>query len=217
MGSDTFIREVDEEIQRDRLNLLWRRYGLLVIGLAVVVVVLTAGWVGWSAWQDRERQNLGAAFARADTLLREGQETEAADTYRMIAADASGGAEAVAALLASAALARAEAGEGVEASLAEVSRHEDDLLLRDGAEVLLALRSLDGSTNEERIAPLLGPDRSFHHLAQEIKALALLEAGEREQALDLLRELRDDAATPVALRARAVELLASLGVTGAGS
>ena len=51
MSDTEFIRDVDEELRRDQMKSLWDRYGLYVIGAAVLIVALTAGYRGWDAWQ----------------------------------------------------------------------------------------------------------------------------------------------------------------------
>ena len=40
--SDIF-REIDEELRRDNFAKLWERYGQYLIGLAVLIVLITAG------------------------------------------------------------------------------------------------------------------------------------------------------------------------------
>ncbi len=44
--SDIF-REVDEDLRREQFKRLWDRFGTYVIGLAVLIVVVTAGYRGW--------------------------------------------------------------------------------------------------------------------------------------------------------------------------
>ena len=36
--SDTFIREVDEDLRQKQLSSLWKKYGKIVIGIAVGIV-----------------------------------------------------------------------------------------------------------------------------------------------------------------------------------
>ena len=40
MKSEEFIREVDEELRRDRIAMLWRRYGSVVLAVAVLIVLV---------------------------------------------------------------------------------------------------------------------------------------------------------------------------------
>ncbi len=52
--SETFIREVDEELRRDQLKALWKRFAPLIIGVCVLVVAVTAGYRGWIWWHERQ-------------------------------------------------------------------------------------------------------------------------------------------------------------------
>ena len=47
--SDIF-QEVDEEVRRERLMQLWKRYGNFVIAAAVIVVLGVGGWRGYQWW-----------------------------------------------------------------------------------------------------------------------------------------------------------------------
>lgn len=43
--NDTFIREVNEQIRSEQLSRFWGRYGIVVVGAAILVVVGAAGSV----------------------------------------------------------------------------------------------------------------------------------------------------------------------------
>src|SRR6476620_8362432 len=88
--SDIF-REVDEDIRREQYKKLWDRFGIYVIGLAVLIVVLTAGYRGWVYWQDRQAQAAGDRFLAALQLATDGKHTEAEAALATIAADGTGG------------------------------------------------------------------------------------------------------------------------------
>jgi hypothetical protein len=38
------FREIDEDVRRDRAIDFWKRHGNLIIGLALLAVLATAGW-----------------------------------------------------------------------------------------------------------------------------------------------------------------------------
>ena len=48
------IREVDEELRRERMMKLWERYGIYVVAVAVLVVVAVGGWRVWEWYSTRE-------------------------------------------------------------------------------------------------------------------------------------------------------------------
>ena len=62
-NEDSFINEVTEEVRRDRLFSLFRRYGWI----AALVVVLIVGGAAWNEW--RRAQARAEAEARGDAVL----------------------------------------------------------------------------------------------------------------------------------------------------
>ena len=46
-NDDSFFREVNEELRSDQLQYVWKRYSRILIGVAVLVVLGTAGWRGY--------------------------------------------------------------------------------------------------------------------------------------------------------------------------
>jgi hypothetical protein len=62
---DSFIDEVNEELKRDRLFAMMRKYGWIVV-VAVIAVVGFAAWNEWSKSQAEARaQALGDAIVEA--------------------------------------------------------------------------------------------------------------------------------------------------------
>jgi len=47
LSEDALFREIEEDLQRDRMAQLWKRYGSWVIALAVVIVIAGAAREGW--------------------------------------------------------------------------------------------------------------------------------------------------------------------------
>ena len=217
MASDGFIREVDEELQRDRMAQLWKRYGPIAIGVALVVVAAVAGKVGWDAWQARQLEQQGAAFAAAEAALDRNDLTAAADQFASLAAVQRGDAAAIARLREARARIATGDGEAGAALLDELSRDGGiDAVLRDFAAIAAAQRRLghtDPVTLRDELAALMADDAPFRHSAREIAALAAIEAGDESGAIETLRQLQADIATPDAMRRRAGELLAALGVS----
>lgn len=214
MQSDGFIREVDEELQRERAARLWQRYGTIVVAVAVIVIAGTAGKVGWDAWQERQLTRQGSAFAAAEASFRS-DPTEAADQFAALAADLGGDAAAVARLREAQARLAAGDDDTAVASLEVVGDTDGiDAILRDVAAMAAAQHRFD-ATDLAEVRPSLDPDgnaeSAFRYSTRELLALAALEAGDRDKSLDLLRELATDGMAPEPIRQRAGELLAALG------
>ena len=225
MASDGFIREVDEELQRDRMAKLWQRYGPIAIGVALLVVGAVAGKVGWDAWQARQLEQHGAAFAAAEAALERNDLATAADQFANLATAQRGDAAALARLREAEARIAAGDNEGGLPLLDELaSNNSIDAVLRGYAGVSAAQRRLghvDPVDLQANLRAHMADNAPFRHSAREIAALAALEAGDAPTAIEALRQLEADVETPDDMRRRASELLAALGAaddeTGSGS
>nr|WP_306467327.1 hypothetical protein [Limimaricola sp. G21655-S1] len=207
---DSFIDEVSEEVRRDRLFHLLRRYGW--IGLAIVVLIVG----GAAVYEWRQSQIAAEAQARGDALLAALAEPEAAARAEALAPIAAQSGDAVVPQLALAA--EQQAAGDAEAAVATL-----DALVGNGevAEIyrdLAALKSVlidAGRSPEDKLLALealSAPGAPFRMLALEQIALVRLAQGEQDAALDQLRAIMEDAETTPDLRDRAASLMVALGV-----
>ncbi|MGR3594247.1 MAG: hypothetical protein ACU0B9_01580 [Limimaricola soesokkakensis] len=207
---DSFIDEVSEEVRRDRLFHLLRRYGW--IGLAIVVLIVG----GAAVYEWRQSQIAAEAQARGDALLSALAEPEAAARAEALAPIAAQSDDAVVPQLALAA--EQQAAGDAEAAVATL-----DALAGNGevAEIyrdLAALKSVlidAGRSPEDKLLALealSAPGAPFRMLALEQIALIRLAQGEQDAAVDQLRAIMEDAETTPDLRDRAASLMVALGV-----
>src|SRR5262245_48066349 len=87
--SDIF-REVDEDLRREQVKRLWDRFGPYVIGLAVLIVLATAGYRGWEYWEKTRADASGDRFLAALQLAADGKHTDAITALQSIADSSSG-------------------------------------------------------------------------------------------------------------------------------
>ena len=89
-----------------------------------------------------------------------------------------------------------------------------DRQFRDLATLMASSRRLDrddAASVIQRLQPLLADDNPWRFSARELVAVAALRASNATEARSNLTRLSDDAAAPPGIRARAAELLKSLG------
>lgn len=211
-NEDSFINEVSEEVRRDRLFALMRRYGWIAILLVVVVV----GGAAWNEWRKASAQ--AAAEAKGNALIAALQEStpeaRAAALQGVEAADDPSG-KAILTLLTAAAEIEAEDTAAADAALDQVINDAGaPQVYRDVALLKRILTSSDRLAPEERIErlqPLLRPGNPFRLLAVEQRAFAEVEMGDTTAALTSLQGILDDAEATEDLRRRARQLIVALG------
>jgi hypothetical protein len=207
---DSFINEVTEEVRRDRLFAMFRRYGWI----AVLLILLLVAGAAWNEW--RKALARAEAEARGDALL---AALEAGDpTAQGAALEAlrtGGPAEPVIALLEAAQAASTDGpAAGVEKLNALAADPAVPQLYRDLATLKAAMAGAGLTPPDARIAalePLSAPGGAFRALALEQIALAHVEAGRNDEAIAVLTDLIGGADAGAALQQRAAQLLLALG------
>ena len=101
------FREVEEDVQRDRMLALWRRWRWHVIGGAVALVAGTAATVGWQEYRQSAAADRGARFLAAMRLADDEQWETSARAFAQFAEAESGVRAALARLRQAAMLVRA--------------------------------------------------------------------------------------------------------------
>lgn len=213
--------EVDQDLRADRARALWRRYGVLVIAAAVLVVVGVAGWEAWTWQQDRAAARAATEYIAATaTPIAPGTDGHAARQasvarLRDIVTKAPAGYRTLARLRVAGLLADdgdlAGADTEWDAVAADGAAPQS---LRDLANLEWARHAVDAgdpAAVTARLRPLAGPQAPFHPLALETLALLSLRENKPDAARDTLRQIAADPATSPGLRGRTGKLLEQLG------
>lgn len=211
---DSFIDEVTEEVRRDRLYRLMRKWGWVAI-LGVIVLVGWASWIEWSAVREARR-----AQAFGDSLLTALAAPDMPARRAALAAvtpDGEDQASILGLLEATVAL------NGEDADVVAARARLFDLAETPGLSTIyrhLALLKamLAGGTGDAArdgtiLAELATPGAPFRPLAVEMQAHAALDAGDEATALTLLRTLSQDAESTESLRRRALQTIVALGAS----
>ena len=214
---DSFIREVSEEVRRERFSGLLRRYGW--IGALVILVIV--GGAGFNEWRKAREQ---AAAEQAGETLRSAYIVEPAAARAEAlgaAAEEISGARPVARIAQAGALLEAGDRAGAAAVLASISEDASlspiyrDLALLQRVTVLGG--ELDRTERFAALETLARQDGPFRALALEQRALARLEAGEYDEARADLEAVLGEPALPEGLASRAQQLLIAAGGSLPGS
>jgi hypothetical protein len=199
------FREIDEEVRRDKAAELWKKYGWVVTGLAVLAVLAMAGWQFWLHREQQASQIVGARLEAALKASRDGNGTEAETILGELAASAPAGYRQIARFRLAAETAKRDAAAGAtafdalanDASLAQL--HRDLARLRAG---MLRVDLVPYAELRQALEPLATPQGAWRHSAREFLGIAALKANLFEDAGRWFDAIVTDPQSPSVLRQR---------------
>jgi len=211
---DAFLREVDEEVRKEQLLQLWKRFGTLIVAL----VVLAVGGVGWWQWSKSrtlsQAEAAGARFEAAARDLGDAPSDAALKVFSQIAADSPRGYRALARLrIASEHIKAARPGDALAEYEAIGKEQTFDPILREFAQLqaaLLRLDTADWTEIENRLTPLIDGASAWRSPAREALAIGAIRAGKTDVARKQLDALLADRNLPQQMSERVQLLLALL-------
>lgn len=208
-NTDSFIDEVTEEVRRDRLYGLFRRWAWLAV-LVVVGIVGTAAWLEYSRAQERAE-----AQAFGDALMAALDGPDAAARIDALGAIAPGGPQArlFLALLVAGEVASGGADSAQAAADLREAAQSPGLVRRYRDLALLKAEMIDPSAPDAArliLGVLAEPGAPYAALAEEQLALADIRAGDLEAGLVRLRMLERSAVATPGLQERASQLIVAL-------
>jgi hypothetical protein len=216
--NETFYREVDEELRRDRARTLWERYGRLAILGVVLLLAAIAGAIWWNnqkqvaagkrgaelvaALEEMEAGNKGAALPRLDALSKSGEP----------------GYEAAASLAKADLALRSNDTKGAAGIYRQMSGDQAlDQVYRDLALVRLTHLEFDtlingkAQTVVDRMKPLAVSGNPWFGSAGEMVGIAYIKLNKPREAAATFAALAKDEGVPSPLRSRARQMAESLG------
>ncbi|UXU75329.1 MULTISPECIES: tetratricopeptide repeat protein [unclassified Paracoccus (in: a-proteobacteria)] len=207
--NDSFIDEVTEDLRRDRLFAMFRRYGWLAL-LLILAIVGGAAWREYSATKARQQ-----AQAWGDAVLAAQKADDPAAALAAVDGQGSAARKALSEMLAAGA--EVEAGQGAQAAQrlkAAAALVADDPVLHDLAllkAVMAAGSSMDPAERDATLTQLSKPGAPFELLALEQKVVALIDAGRNEDAITLIGQIQQKDGLSEPLRRRLSEMMITLG------
>ncbi|MER9401258.1 tetratricopeptide repeat protein [Mesorhizobium sp. M0615] len=219
MSDDSFIREVNDEIRREQAQALWDRFGPAILGLAILVVLGTAAFVGYRYWDETRANRSGDAFSQALKLANDGKSDEALTALEQLDKDGYGAYPLLARMRA--ATVKADKGDFAAAVADFDGVAADNAIpqgIRDMARLRAALLLVDHGSFADvssRVEALTADNNTLRHTAREALGLAAWKEGKTQDALKLFDQIAADDGAPRNARQRAT-LMSEL-IRGSGA
>lgn len=220
-SGDTFLREVDENLRRDQLQDIARKYGAWIVAGVVLLLAATGGWIYWQDRQEKAAAEQSVALAQIYTDIGGGKLTTVTQRLDALAGKTAGALRA-SAMLTGAAVATEENDRPLALAKFREIAAEDDLPqpYRDLALVRSTTLEFDVLRPEQvvaRLEPLTKPGNPWFGSAGELTAMALLKQGKKLEAGRLFAAIAADQQVPESIRARSVQIAGTLGVDASAS
>ena len=218
MSSESIIQEVDDELRRDRIRKLWRQLGPFVIGAAVLVVLVVAGYEGWTWWQKTQSSKSSDLFYSA-TKIADGTDFDAAKTaLDGVIKDGSGGYPMLAQFRQAALLAQQGKIDDAVAAYDGLSSSVSNSHLRELALILagnLLIDKGDVGAVQQRVGGSLTPESPLRNAAREVLGLAQYRAGKLDDAMTSFNAIMTDPGVTSDIRSRIQIFMLQLVAEGA--
>jgi len=210
------FKEVDEDLRREKLEKLWKKFAPLIIGFAVLFIGGMAGQVYWADLEEQERIAESDRYQAALLEITTGRQSEALEALQGIAATSKHGYDLLAELQAASLLIQGGRVDEGLATYDTISSNSDfDRRYRDYAALLAAMVVLDQAQYDEatvRLEPLAGGAGSWAFSARELLGLMAMEKADWAAAEATFLQLSLDLDAPEELQGRAREYLQMIDV-----
>lgn len=213
-SNESFLREVKEELDRERLEAFWKKHGALIVAAAAVTVLLVAGFQIWNSMRLRAAQQAGAEYEVALEEAIDGKLDAAAGGFLQLSKTAPGGYAPLAQLQFAATLVEQGKKEEAVKEFEALSKHDgaDDLIRGFASLQAAAIRlgNADFREMQNRLDPLIKEGGAWRLNALELLGMAAMHAGNTDKARETFEMILSDANAPPALQQRVNYRMAQL-------
>jgi len=216
---ENFLREVEEELRRERFERIWKEYGTFILAGAALIVI---GVLGYKYVENRRltaAQTTGQHYEGAVNLASSGKDGSAEKEFAAIVAEGTGGYPELAWLqLAGVLLKQGKKADAI-AAYDELAKSGTDPLLRDYAALQAAgarLGEADFTEMQNRLTPLMADTSPWRYSARGLLGVAAFKAGKSDEARTVLTPLLVDQKTPASIAERAQIVLAEIAAAEIG-
>lgn len=214
--SQTFVREVDENLRRDQVRDLSKKYAGWIIAAVILFLAATGGYIYWQDYKKKQNEKAVEQLAQIYAEVSKGQVGTAPQRLDGLA-DAHGKAVRASAEFGRAAVAIGQ--NDIKLATAKFRALAADTSLpkpfRDLAlirQTELEFDSLNPQQVIARMEPLAKPGTPWFGSAGELTAMALIKQNKKLEAGRLFARIAYDKQAPDAVRSRAVQIASTLGV-----
>jgi hypothetical protein len=207
---DNLFKEIDEDLRQQKYENLWKKYGKIIIGTLVALVLGVASIKGWEAYslnlKTTDSNLLSSALKSID---REETEDAVAVLNNLIKSGTTGYSVLAQFNRAAILVKKGEKKKAIDYYLKIAADTRIEKVLRDMALIKSAYLGLeygDPTIFLKKLPKLININNTWRHSAKELSALFAQKLDNKIKANQLYKELADDPTAPTSMRSRAAEM-----------
>ena len=219
---ETFLREVDENLRRDQLQSMARKYAPLWIAAVLLLLAAVGGWLYWQNKQKADAATDSEALAQVYTDIGAGRLATVPQRLDGLVTNGATDAVRASALFTRAAVAIEQGDRPL--AIAKYNQVANDKGLpapyRDLGLIRATMLEFDSLKPDQviaRMAPLAEPGNPWFGSAGELTAMAMIKQGKTVEAGRLFAAIAADHQVPESIRSRAVQIAGTFGVDASAS
>jgi hypothetical protein len=214
--ADTFFKEVDEELRKERITQFVTRYGWALLAAGVLVLAAIGGVIWWKAHREQVRGQQAETLVDALDKMETGNRNAALPKLAELADSGITGYRVAAEFARANAQIDANQMPAAIATLSGIAGNEDYAEpYRNAALVRQTQLEFDHLTPQaviQRLQPLATPESAWFGTAGEMVAIAQMKLHHPERAGPLFARIARDENVPPSIRSRAIQMAGSLGI-----
>jgi hypothetical protein len=211
---NSLFREIDEEMRREQILKIWKRYGTYIVAVAAAIPLGVGGYQLYLQQKQASIEASGAAYDAAAQLLAGGKSDEARAALEKIAKGGPAGYATLAQLRIAAAAAKAGKTSDAIAAYETIGKDRSgDKLLADFARLQAAnlrLDQADWTEMQNRLIELTDNANPWRFQARELMGLAAFKYGQLEQARKYYTLLLGQTKVPPSIQERVNVMMAAI-------
>ncbi|HET7316602.1 MAG TPA: tetratricopeptide repeat protein [Sphingomicrobium sp.] len=219
--NEAFLREVDENLRRDRVEQFAKQYGKWLIAAVILFLIAVAAWL---YWQNRQQKQAAAHSEELMAIYNDigAGKIDAAKKKLQPLEDSDSDAVRALTLLTEASIALDANDSKTALAKYHAIAADDDLpaAYRNLGTIRATAIEFDKLKPEEviaRLEPMTKPGEPWFGSAGEMTAMAYLKQGQKDKAGRLFAAIAADQQVPETIRNRAVQIAGTLGVDASAS
>jgi len=218
--NDSLFREIDEELRRERLEKLWERYGMYVLGAAAAIVLAVGGYQLYEQRRKSVAAENGARYEAAVKLIEQVKTDDAQKALSEVISSGHPGYASLAQLQLAGIHLKANRPQDAlaifEALATSPSADADIKTYARLQAAALRLGQADFTELQNRLKPIAEGSTPWRFQAQELLGTAAFKAGKLDEARATLTPLLADPNVPRSALDRVQLILDAMASSEAG-